>query len=48
MHFAPRLSMRIILWFTIAGSLQAADFPAPYNSERSTEPFVPAEQASRW
>src|SRR4026209_2758444 len=39
--------MKIILLLAIAVSLQAADFPTPYNSERSTEPLMPAEQAAR-
>ena len=39
--------MRLILLLTLAVSLQADDFPAPYNSERSTEPLMPAEQAAR-
>ena len=39
--------MKTILLLAIAVSLQAADFPAPYNSERSTEPLMPAEQAAR-
>jgi putative membrane-bound dehydrogenase-like protein len=39
--------MKTILLLAIAVPLQAADFPAPYNSERSTEPLMPAEQAAR-
>ena len=39
--------MKLVLLLTLAVSLQAADFPAPYNSERSTEPLMPAGQAAR-
>lgn len=39
--------MKAILLLAIAVPLQAADFPTPYNSERSTEPLMPAEQAAR-
>src|SRR4026209_1962565 len=38
---------RLLLLPFISLSVCAADFPAPYNSERSTEPLVPAEQAAR-
>src|SRR5947207_771383 len=39
--------MKPILFLTLAVSLQAADFPTPYNTERSTEPLMPAGQAAR-
>src|SRR5215510_7682986 len=40
-------AMKFVLLLTLAVSLRADDFPAPYNSERSTEPLMPAEQAAR-
>ncbi|MSU36320.1 MAG: c-type cytochrome [Pedosphaera sp.] len=38
--------MKPIFLLTLAVSLQGADFPVPYNSERSTEPLMPAEEAA--
>ncbi len=35
----------LLLGLTV--SLHGADFPVPYNSERSTEPLMPAEHAAR-
>jgi putative membrane-bound dehydrogenase-like protein len=37
----------LLLLPLISLSVCAADFPTPYNSERSTEPLMPAEQAAR-
>ena len=37
----------LLLLPLISLGVWAADFPAPYNSERSTEPLMPAEQAAR-
>src|SRR5436190_5625157 len=39
--------MKTVFFLAIALSLQATDFPTPYNSERSSEPMMPAEQAAR-
>src|SRR5947207_1444877 len=44
---SPHVTMNPILPLAIAVSLQAADFPTPYNSEKSTEPLMPAEEAAR-
>ena len=37
----------LLLLAFIPLGVRAADFPAPYHSERSTEPLMPAEQAAR-
>ena len=43
----PRPFIKLLLPLTLAVSLRAGDFPVPTNTEQSTEPLMPAEQAAR-